>query len=164
MPGGSFVFMVALALVTLATPAALARDVVAPTFNDPTSLVLWLIQHSAGRGLNVTDVPSTSNVFSPGLRAALTASFQRSRLRNEPPCGADGDIILETQEEGAVSNLRLSAQQTAPDRTIVAASFDVDGYHRAPRFMTVLLDGAWKVENIVSADGVSLRRALDCRR
>ena len=134
-----------------------------PTFTDPVALVTWLIQHS-GRGFNYSDDGANGAVFSPGLRAALRASFARSRQRNETPCGADGDVILETQEGGPAQNLKLTAKPAAADRTTVAASFDVDGAHRTPQFMTVLLDGVWKVENIVRPDGTSLRRSLDCRR
>ena len=135
----------------------------APSFPDPVALVGWLLAHS-GREFRPEDDSATATVFSPGLRAALRASFARSHQRNEPPCGADGDIILETQEGGRPSNVRLAAQRTEPDRVVVAASFDVDGYHRDSKFMTVQLDGVWKLENIVMAEGISLRRSLACQR
>jgi len=134
-----------------------------PTFTDPMALVTWLIEHS-GRGFDYSNDAATVAVFSPGLRTALRASFARSRQRGEPPCGANDDIILSTQEGGAAQNLRLSAQTTAPDRTTVASSFDVDGYHRDKQFMTVNLGGVWKLENIVEIGEGSLRRSLDCRR
>ena len=134
----------------------------APSFSDPTVLVAWLIKNS-GAGFNVMDETANAAVLTPGLRAALRVSLARSRQRNEPPCGANGDIILGTQEEGAAQNVRLSAEATAPDRQAVSASFDIVGSHRTLKYMTVLLDGAWKVENIIS-EGVSLRRSLDCKR
>jgi hypothetical protein len=151
-------------VAALALAAAPARAATAPTFSDPVALVTWLIQHSGGHGFQEQDDAASATVFSPGLRAAIRASFARSRQRNEPPCGADGDFILETQEDGPVTNLRVSSQPTASDRATVATSFDIVGYHRSPKFMAVLLDGAWKVENIVSAEGVSLRRSLACGR
>ena len=138
------------------------RGTATPVFTDPIALVTWLIQQS-GHGTSFSDDAANVAVFSPGLRTALRTSYARSRQRNEPPCGMDGDIILNTQEGGAAQNLRLSTQATAPDRTTVASSFDVDGYHRNQQFMTVNLGGAWKLENIVDAHGVSLRRSLDCR-
>ena len=155
--------LAACAVLMLGPAAAAAPSVPAPTFNDPTALVTWLITHS-GHGFEARDDAATATVFSPGLRAAIRTSFARSRQRKEPPCGADGDIILDSQEPGTPENLRVSAQTTAPDRQTVAATFDIVGYHRTPKFMTVLLDGTWKVENIISADGLSLRRSLDCRR
>ena len=133
-----------------------------PTFTDPASLVTWLLQHS-GRDFDPGNDTANAAVFSPGLRAALRATFQRSRERNQPPCGANGDIILATQEAGAPENLRTSVQPTAPDRITVAASYDLLGDHRNRRYLTVNLDGAWKLENIIEADGISLRRSLDCR-
>ena len=142
-------------------PAA-AADGSNPTFSDPTALVAWLLQQSS-QGVNFGDDTKNADVFSPGLRAALRASFARSRRDDAPPCGANGDIIRASQEDGRVENLRLSTQATAPDRATVAASFDVDGYHRNRRFMMVSLEGAWRLENIVEADGSSLRRSLDCR-
>ena len=138
------------------------QAVAAPTFSDPVALIAWLIGHS-GKGFNAVDDAATGNVFSPGLRQAVRAAMLRSRQRDEPPCGADGDIILDTQEDGETQNVRLSAQPTGPDRVTVAASFDVDGYHRDRRYMTVNLDGAWKLENIIESNGSSLRRSLDCR-
>ncbi len=133
-----------------------------PTFTDPTALVAWLLQQSS-QGVNFGDASKNANVFSPGLRGALRASFAQSRREDSPPCGANGDIIRDSQENGRVENLRLSTQATAPDRATVAASFDVDGYHRNRRFMVVNLDGTWKLENIVEADGKSMRRSLECR-
>ena len=145
------------------SPATHPQPVATPTFADPVALVTWLIGHSSG-GFEAWDDAANANVFSPGLREALRMSFLRSRQQGEPPCGADGNIILDMQENGAAHNLRLSSRPTAPDRVTVAASFDVDGYHRDRRFMTVNLDGVWKLENIVQANGSSLRRSLDCRR
>ncbi|HEY0205172.1 MAG TPA: hypothetical protein VGC15_13600 [Acetobacteraceae bacterium] len=141
-------------------PAAAGDN--APAFSDPTALVAWLLQQSSS-GTNFTDDAKNADVFSPGLRAALRASAARSRREGAPPCGANGDIIRDSQETGRVENLRLSTQAAAPDRATVAASFDVDGYHRDRRFMAVNLDGAWKLENVIEADGSSLRRSLDCR-
>lgn len=149
------------AVVTLS--AAVAKGTAAPAFTDPVALVTWLIRNS-GHGFQADDDATTASVFSPGLRATLRASLARSRQRNEPPCGADGDIILNSQEDGTPQNLRLSTRSTAPDRQTVTVSFDIVGYHRDRRFMTVLLDGTWKVDNIVDADGASLRRSLECRR
>ncbi len=154
----------AAALAALLAAPAPTRAAATPTFSDPAALVTWLIQHANGNGFKPEDDAANTAVFSPGLRAALRASFARSRQRNEPPCGADGDVIVETQEFGPVTNLRVGSQPTAADRATVAASFDVVGYHRAPKFMAVLLDGTWKVENIVTADGSSLRRVLACGR
>ena len=99
-------------------PALLAQVGAIPTFTDPTALVTWLIEHSGQRGFNYANDADTANVFSPGLRAA----FARSRKVNEPPCGADGDIILDTQEGGAAQNVRLALHEAAPDRATVAAS------------------------------------------
>lgn len=134
----------------------------APTFAEPLALVAWLIGHS-GRGFVAVDEAANETVFSPGLRAALRASLLRSRQRDEPPCEANGDIILDTQEGGTAQNLRLSVQPTAADRAMVSASYDVDGSHRDRRYFTVNLDGVWKLENIIEANGTSLRRSLDCR-
>lgn len=143
------------------TPRAAALPI--PLFANPAELISWLLLHS-GRGFDPGNVPATAPVFSPGLRAALESSYARSRRDDEPPCGAEGDILLSTQEDGAAQNIRLAVQATAPDRATVSASFDADGYHRDRRYMTVLLDGVWKLENILETDGGSLRRALDCRR
>ena len=121
-------------------PAPTARDGT-PTFSDPLSLVTWLLQHS-GRDFDYTKDSTTVNVFSPGLRTALRNSFAHSRQVNEPPCGANGDIILASQEIGPVTNLRLSVEHTASDRATVSASFDIMGYHRDRQFMTVILDSA----------------------
>lgn len=133
-----------------------------PTFTDPAALVTWLLQHSS-RDFRPEDDNASDNVFSPGLRAALRATYLRSRQRNEPPCGANGDIILDTQEEGAPANLRVSVQPTGSDRVTVATSYDIAGYHRDRRYLTINLGGVWKLENIIEADGSSLRRSLDCR-
>ncbi len=143
--------------------SAAARAVSTPTFTDPAALVTWLIENNNGRGFQFVDDAATAPVFSPGLRSALLASLTRSRQRNEPPWGADGDIILDTQEDGAARSLLLSKQRTAPDRSTVSASFDVDGARRSRRFMAVNLGGAWRIENIVEADGLSLQRSLECR-
>lgn len=120
--------------------------------------------HNSGHSFNALDDAASTPVFSPGLRAGVRASLARARQTNDPPCGGDGDFILNTQENGVLRNVRLSAQATAADRRAVSASYDVDGYHRERRFMVVLLDGAWKLENIVEPTGASLRRALECRR
>lgn len=80
--------------------SAAARAVSTPTFTDPAALVTWLIKSNNGRGFQFVDDAATAPVFSPGLRSALLASLTRSRQRNEPPWGADGDIILDTQEDG----------------------------------------------------------------
>jgi len=80
--------------------SAAARAVSTPTFTDPAALVTWLIKSNNGRGFQFVDDAATPPVFSPGLRSALLASLTRSRQRNEPPWGADGDIILDTQEDG----------------------------------------------------------------
>jgi len=134
----------------------------APTFAEPLALVAWLIGHS-GRGFVAVDEVANETVFSPGLRAALRASLLRSRQRNEPPCGANGDIILDTQDGGTAQNLRLSVQPTAADRATVSASYDVDGFHRDRRYFAINLDRVWKLENIIEANVTSLRRSLDCR-
>lgn len=143
------------------TPVPAAPRGAAPTFSDQVALVTWLLQHS-GRDFDFSKDAATPTVFSPGLRSAIRASLARSRQVNEPPCGADGDIVLATQEFGPAENMRISAQQTATDRVTVTTSFDVVGYHRDRRFLTVNMDGIWKVENI-EADGHSLRRLLACQ-
>ena len=150
-------------LVRCAAAAVAVPAVATPVFTDPVALITWLIGHS-GRGFNATDDGSAVNVFSPGLRDAIRRSLLRSRQAGDVPCGLDGDILLDTQEEGIVRNLRLSAAPNGPDRVAVAASYEVDGYHRDRRYLTVNLDGAWKLENINESDGSSLRRLLDCRR
>ena len=151
------------AAVLLVAAATSVQAAPAPTFNDPVALVGWLLRTS-GHGFNALDDAADAPVFSPGLRAAVRASLTQARRTNDPPCGGDGDFILDTQENGVVRNVRLNAQATGTDRRAVSASYDVDGYHRERRFMVVLLDGAWKLENIVEANGRSLRRALGCGR
>lgn len=127
------------------------------------ALVNWLL-HKSGHGFNALDDAASAPVFSPGLRGAVRASLAHARQTNDPPCRGDGDFILNTQENGLLRNVRLSAQATEADNRAVLASYDVDGYHRERRFMVVLFDGAWKLENIVEANGTSLRRALGCGR
>ena len=155
LPLYAAILLVAAATTTQAAPA--------PTFNDPVALVTWLLR-SSGHGFNALDDAASAPVFSPGLRAAVRASLAHARQTNDPPCGGNGDFILDTQENGLVRNVRLSAQSTAADRRAVSASYEVDGYQRKRSFMVVLLDGAWKLENIVEANGRSLRRALGCGR
>jgi hypothetical protein len=151
-----------LIIILLLAAAGTVRAAPSPSFNDPRELVKWLVENS-GRGFIATDSAANANVFSPGLRAELQTSLARSHRLNEPPCGADGDIILDSQESGTPQNLQLLVRPTAPDRQTVMASFDIVGYHRNQRFMTVLLEGSWKIENIIDTNGKSLRRLLACR-
>ena len=141
---------------------AAAVSTAAPTFSDPLTLIAWLLANS-GNGFEPLNDASTGNVFSPGLRDAVRSSVAHSRAVNEPPCGANGDFILETQEMGRPINTRLAVQTSAVDRAAVSASYDVDGHHRTRRYMVVNLGGAWKLENIQEANGSTLRRSLACR-
>lgn len=118
----------------------------APTFSDPVALVGWLVENSA-RGFNASDDTQNANVLSPGLRAALRASLQRARQRGEAPCGVDADIIRAVQDDVTLGNLRLAAEPTGPDRVRVTATYDLDGSWRSWQFLTVNLDGGWKVKS-----------------
>ena len=119
----------------------------------------WLIGHSS-HGFNPLNGAETVNVFSPGLRTAIRDNMQHSRQTDAPPCGADGDIILDTQDAGMVRGPDLTVQTTAPERVTVAGSYEVDEYHRDRRYMTVNLGGSWKLENIIESNNSSLRQSL----
>ena len=153
------------AVLLLAGSAASAqgsRPVPTPTFTDPVALVTWLVTH--GEAVQYADDRTNGSLFSPGLRTAMRASLEKASRAKEVPCGLDGNVILECQECGPAQHLRVASQATAPDRATVSASFDIVGTPRSPRFMAVLLDGTWKIENIVNAEGGSLRRQLQCLR
>ena len=107
-------------------PLTSAQAAPAPAFSDPVALVDWLL-HNSGHGFNALDDAASAPVFSPGLRAGVRASLAQARRTNDPPCGGDGDFILNTQENGLLRNVRLSARATAADRRTVSASYDVDG-------------------------------------
>lgn len=134
----------------------------APTFSDPVALVRWLIENST-HGFSIGDDAANANVASPGLRTALRESIRRAGQRGEVGC-LNADPIVGAQDEVTVRNLRLSAQATGPDRVKVTASFDASGTANSAQFLTVNLDGNWKLENIVGAGGFSLRRLLACDR
>ena len=146
----------AILVLVVAAPTQAAS---VPTFDDPVALVGWLLRNSM-HGFNGLNDAASAPVFSPGLRAAVRTSLARGRQLDGPSCGGDGDFILNTQENGDLSNVRLSAQPTAVDRRTVSASYDVDSYHREQQFMVVMLDVKWKLENIMEPSGKSLRRIL----
>ena len=127
----------------------------------------WLIEHAGGRGFDGTDDRANAAVFSPslrtGLRTALRQSLVRGRQQGQPPCGANGDVVLDMQEYGPIQGLRLMTEKTESDRATVRATSEAVGYHRDLTLMAVRLNGAWMAENIVTADGHSLRRSLACR-
>ena len=83
------------AAILLVTAAATARAAPAPTFVDPVALVDWLL-HTSGHGFDPLGDTGSAPVFSPGLRAAVSASLAHARQTNDPPCGGNGDFILDT--------------------------------------------------------------------
>lgn len=159
MPGMRFPLLAAFVFVSSLASAQAGP----PLFVDAGDLVRWLIGHAGGHGFDGTSDRANATVFSPGLRAAIRESLARSRQRGEPPCGANGDLVLDLQEYGEIRDLNLVTEKTDVDRATVRATFESVTYRRDLRFMAVRLDGIWMIENIVTSDGHSLRRSLGCR-
>ena len=97
-------------------------------------------------------------VFSPRLLALIRRDVARTRKGDAP--SLDGDPICDCQDFEGLKLTDLKVAGAGPDHAVAAVRFRSAGETRTLRLDLVAVGGAWRVDDVHSADTPSLAAFL----
>ncbi len=105
--------------------------------------------------------PKIRALISPGLLKLIDADEKDAAKRNEPPT-LDGDPFVDAQD-WEIPSFVIEVADKGPDKAEATVQFTNGGSPASVTLLLIKLNGAWRIDDFVGADG-SLRNVLGRKR